>query len=427
MEVDEELPEILRIPRPLQESFFELARREAERVMKEISSIGEPLKRAYERVAPHLKRHDRRVEWRDKVFAVVDGSDTPSIDERIGIKLGLVAACRKLFKGIEQLPGPEGETFVSDALRGSHHESREDFSKKLDLVTTYLERCYAFEALKDEKVDLVIIDGSFWGFRAGCSRVKKLELNWTDPLTHNTFETVQHLINELVKLTTRLMQSGKVFGVVKRVATSSIDGYIAYKAKDPDAAPGLTDRSLLMLMMEVGEVLDLNALIEDEEPYEVFSALSGMVHEWRRKKRKMETGELLEEARRRVETQIYTDLLPKGPEEPENRRTEMAKTVLSTRRVFVRTVPDQPPVCLEFPKGVDADVLDLALSYVLDTANPATGLPIVLDLVDELISLPRGIGREFVEEVEGILLAQGVDVRRMRALFSKINPQKEIE
>jgi hypothetical protein len=41
--------------------------------------------------------------------------------------------------------------------------------------------------------------------------------------------------------------------------------------------------------------------------------------------------------------------------------------------------------------------------------------------------LPRGIGREFVEEVEGILLAAGIDVRRMRAFFSRINPQKEIE
>ncbi len=425
MEAEEGLPDILRIPRPLQESFFELAQREADKVLKEISSIGEPLRRVYETVAPHLGRHSRRVAWNDRVFAVVDGSDTPSIDERIGIKFGLVAACRKHFRGIEQLPG--AEWFVGDALRGSHHESREDFSKVLDLVTTYLERLYAVRALEDSSVDHVVIDGSFWGFRAGCSRVKKLELGWTDPITHRTFENVQQLIDELVRFTRTLLQSGKAFGVVKRVATSSIDGYVAYRANDPNASSGLTDRSLLTLMMEVGEVLDLNALTGDEAPYEVFSALSGMIHEWRRKGMRLEMGKLLAKSWERVGTQIVTDLLPRGPDEPEERKSRIIETVLSTRRVFVRTVPDQPPVCLEFPKGVDAETLDLALSYALDTANPATGLPIALDLVDDLISLPRGIGREFVEEVEGILLTRGIDVRRMRALFSKINPQKEIE
>jgi hypothetical protein len=202
---------------------------------------------------------------------------------------------------------------------------------------------------------------------------------------------------------------------------------VAYKSDNAEVASGLTDRSLLTLMMDVGEVLDLNALFGEEAPHEVFSALSGIVHEKRRRGRKVEMKEAYAESWKRVETQIVTDLLPKGPEESQEKQTRVIDAVLSTRRVFVRTVPDQPPACLEFPKGVDPEVLELALSYTLDTANPATGLPIALDLVDELISLPRGIGREFVEEVEGILLAAGIDVRRMRAFFSRINPQKEIE
>jgi hypothetical protein len=425
VEAEEGVPDILRIPRPLQESFFELARREADRVLREISAISEPLKRAYETVRPHLRKLHKRVEWREKVFAVVDGSDTPSIDERIGIKFGLVAVCRKHFKGIDQLS--DAEWFAGDALRGSNHVSKEDFSKVLDLVTTYLERYYAVKALEDETVDFVVIDGSFWGFRAGCSRVKRLELGWTDPVTHRNFDEAQQLIDELVRLTRTLLQSGRAFGVVKRVATSSIDGYVAYKSDNAEVASGLTDRSLLTLMMDVGEVLDLNALFGDDAPHEVFSALSGIVHEKRRRERRVEIKEAYAESWKRVETQIVTDLLPKGPEESQEKQARVIDAVLSTRRVFVRTVPDQPPACLEFPKGVDPEVLELALSYALDTANPATGLPIALDLVDELISLPRGIGREFVEEVEGILLAAGIDVRRMRAFFSRINPQKEIE
>jgi broad specificity phosphatase PhoE len=61
VEAEEGVPDILRIPRPLQESFFELARREADRVLREISAISEPLKRAYETVRPHLRKLHKRV------------------------------------------------------------------------------------------------------------------------------------------------------------------------------------------------------------------------------------------------------------------------------------------------------------------------------------------------------------------------------
>ncbi|MEM0376140.1 MAG: hypothetical protein QXP43_07575, partial [Nitrososphaerota archaeon] len=78
MEAEEEIPEILRIPRPLQEAYFELAKKEAERILSELSVISEPIRRAFELLVPLLRsRADgaERPEWRDKVFAVVDGSD----------------------------------------------------------------------------------------------------------------------------------------------------------------------------------------------------------------------------------------------------------------------------------------------------------------------------------------------------------------
>lgn len=428
MEAEEEIPEILRIPRPLQEAYFELAKKEAERILSELSVVSEPIRRAFELLVPLLRsRADgaERPEWRDKVFAVVDGSDTPSIDERIGLRLGLVAACRKDFRGIEQIPG--AEWFVGDVLRGTHHTSREDFAKTLDLVTTYLERLYAVKALEDKRVDYVVIDGSFWGFRAGCSRVKHLELNWTDPVTQKTFRETHQLIDELVRMTEKLLQSGRAFGVVKRVATSAIDGYVAHRTGNAELTTGLTDRSILTLAMEVGQVLDMSELLGPENPPEVLSALSGMIHERRRRGKEVNVNELYKESWRRVSNQIVTDLLHRGTDEPEERKARILETVLSTKRVFLRTVPDQPPVCIEFPKGVDAETVELAVTYAFETANPATGLPLALDLVDELISLPRGIGREFVEEVEGILLSRGLDLSRMRAVFSKINPQKEFE
>jgi len=71
------------------------------------------------------------------------------------------------------------------------------------------------------------------------------------------------------------------------------------------------------------------------------------------------------------------------------------------------------------------ELRNLILSYVLSTASPGTGLPIPLDLVDELVSLPRGLGREFVNEIEAELLRKGFSKESLIAIFARYNPQKD--
>jgi len=41
------------------------------------------------------------------------------------------------------------------------------------------------------------------------------------------------------------------------------------------------------------------------------------------------------------------------------------------------------------------------------------------------VSLPRGLGREFVNEIEAELLRRGFSRQSLAALFARYNPQKD--
>ena len=60
------------------------------------------------------------------------------------------------------------------------------------------------------------------------------------------------------------------------------------------------------------------------------------------------------------------------------------------------------------------------------TLLAATGLPFPLDLVDENVSLPENLTREFVEEVEALLIKdKELNKISLQNHFLSINPQKE--
>ncbi len=60
--------------------------------------------------------------------------------------------------------------------------------------------------------------------------------------------------------------------------------------------------------------------------------------------------------------------------------------------------------------------------------NPATGLPWPLDLVDMNARLPHGFNKEFVEEIEAILIRDAtVPKDALLDYFTHLNPQKEEE
>lgn len=418
----EEVPDFLKIPKPLQQKFFAVAEEEYRRILSRIEAMDDVLKWFRQELARGIRAVVKNDSWRSMKIAFVDGSDTPAIDDRIGVRYGLYAVAFKVFKGIDSVEN--GEAYIGDRLVGEPGEPKEKFLKKLDLITTYYERVTALNLLRTDnyelKPDLVIIDGSFFGYRTGCSAVKRDELEWEDPLTKKRFHYFYELIVEISRLTEEILKTGRAIGVIKRVPTAAIDGYLRYK-HGSDAGINLSDRALLSLFLKTGEVFDYQQYLEPHLWYDTFSWYSSTARD--RKMRGKDAEAILKEAERRIKIQIKSDLNPPNKKEDEH----IIRLVRGTRRFFIRTTEEQPPVCVEIPEDFDDNLLQPLISYLVDTANPATGLPLGLDLVDDLVSLPRGIGKEFIDEIEARLLMHGIPRHKLMALFSRFNPQKEIE
>lgn len=420
-----EIPDILKIPKPLQEKFFAAAEEEVNQLLKRLRGVDKFLNFLRSELSRGIEVVEPRRGWRDMVIGVVDGSDSPAIDQRIGVRYGLYAAAYKLFRGFE--PIENRETYVGDRLAEHSSELRESFSKVLDLATVYLERSLASQLIKSEdpKVDLLLIDGSFLGYRVGCSMIKEDPLDWWEPITGKYFRTVLDLIETVNTLTEQIAESGRAVGIIKRVPTMAIDGYLRYRY-GADRALNLSDRSILTLIMKTGEKFSYSSYLQGLR-YEALSWYKNVEKEkgFRDKTR----DKILEEAERRVKVQFLTDLTDysrgsgKKPEQYEH--VGVIKLSRRLQRFFLRTREDLPPICIEVPDTVLKNLLDNVFSYCLETSSAATGLPLCLDLVDDLVSLPRGLGRDFIGEIEAGLLRHGVDEKKMLALFGRFNPQKD--
>lgn len=425
MESDE-VPDILKIPKPLQEKYFSVVEEEISKLLKRFSSMDMLLRHLRERLEHGISLVEPRQKWRDYLIAVVDGSDSPAIDQRIGVLYGLYAAAYKLFRGFE--PVEDGERYLGDRVSDQTQGQRDILAKILDLATTYIERALAHKLLTstDPKVDLLLIDGSFLGYRAGCSMVKEEALEWREPITNKYFDKVYDLIEAINSLTVQIAESGRAVGIIKRVPTAAISGYMYYKY-GRDQAPDLSDRSILTLVMRRGELFSYASYLKGLR-YEALSWYKTVVRE--RGFKGKTPDEVLREAERRFTVQLVADLTDYSRVSRRNNFEKYAdkpivKLAGQLRRYFLRTREDLPPICIEVPERVPQDLFENVLSYCMETSSPATGLPLSLDLIDDLVSLPRGLGRDFIGEIEAGLLRHGVDKEKLLALFSRFNPQKE--
>ncbi|RLE62347.1 MAG: hypothetical protein DRJ47_10830, partial [Thermoprotei archaeon] len=86
--------------------------------------------------------------------------------------------------------------------------------------------------------------------------------------------------------------------------------------------------------------------------------------------------------------------------------------------------PTAPPFEIEVLKGTDVEEF---ARYFMELHNPASGLPLPLDLVDGAVLLPRGSTTAFTREVEARLIAdRGIpDKQAISDYFTYLNPQKE--
>ena len=96
---------------------------------------------------------------------------------------------------------------------------------------------------------------------------------------------------------------------------------------------------------------------------------------------------------------------------------------IETSRYYIRCNNNVLPFCFETSPEIDVQPI---LSYFKTNYNPATGLPFPIDLIDQNITIPQGLTREFMQEIEALLIKdkkmKGIDISNY---FMSINPQKE--
>lgn len=386
------------LPKPMQEQFFNLADTETKKTKKRLLSDTNKLKQ----ISSQIKLHKTPVSesWKNWSIACVDGSDSPVINQTLGSRYGLYGACIMMFKGDQFLPN--SEEYKSGKLVLDQIGSSDDFQKILRLIMIYNERKLAVSKLNE--VDLMIIDGSFFGWRVGCSTIKHLLL------PYENITNVSQLIDELGKLSKILLESKKVIAVVKRVSTGAINGWIKFKGWD-NLCVNQNDKMILSSIMPNNTFFSYSDFFQSKHEdrkklnFNFYSLLNN--HSFTKQKI---SDNLIWAAQRSFE-QVRKDVNP-----------DIADSVFSTDRYYVKS-SQYPPCCIEVPQNFE-NISDL-LSYVVSNTNPGTGLPFPIDLTDSNVTIPSGLTQEFVEEVEAQLLKDNtLDLSDISNHFSRLNPQK---
>ncbi|MEM3606634.1 MAG: hypothetical protein QXE30_03190, partial [Candidatus Bathyarchaeia archaeon] len=260
---------------------------------------------------------------------------------------------------------------------------------------TCAERKMSLEAL--DKCDLLILDGSFYGFIDGAYLIKRSGL-------FSDYE--EQILKETFEATEILRKSCKTIGVIKRSHTRVIGGYLALKDKN-NPFTTIIDKLILSMFMPENSYFNYQELIGDKlvQIYTRLATLASMG--WSEE-------DLMKEAEKRTFLPFeYLDLSKEGFKE--------------MRRIQVRFRKDLPPCEIEYPSSLSLNKL-LNFLGEKNFFNEATNLPIALDLIDSMVGLSTKFTEEFVSEVEGRVLKEIVkkhgNKEIVKMFFTLLNPQK---
>ncbi|MCS7132960.1 MAG: DNA double-strand break repair nuclease NurA [Aigarchaeota archaeon] len=415
-----------KLPTKLQGEFFELAAAAALKISKMLREEGSKLGKLKGllifRKIPVETGEGLRV-------GVVDGSSSPRLSERLGFRIGVYAASYMVFDDDEVISDDDDESMEAGYIMSPQTGSSLHTKKILSLLCTLLERDLALKCMERYDVDLMLIDGSFYGFRTRCSEIK--EKRFSDlgiegvEFRGRRMERGIDLIKDIYDKTVALKHSGKAIGVIKRIRTTAIDGWILSRSWSLENTLNRNDRAILRALMKTGEYFDYADLLEGGWGYLHFSSLRGWFNYVLKVIRDLPEGKKLEKALEYVDKKLYlqivTDLCPEGC--PREFADEAFREVIGAKRIYARFSPYAPPTCIELGDEVD---VGWSLSCLGGITNPVTGLPFPLDLVDENISIDRRLASEFADEVESRLLqTPELDADDVYGEFESINPQKE--
>jgi hypothetical protein len=390
-------PDWVKIPAKMQNQFFELAEKQTKEIKAKLLRDKAKLESLSKILA--FSRIVEDDEWKNWRIAVVDGSDSPVMSERIGGRFGTYGATYHIFQGLDLVDEEYYSGDYSDYQIGDPDASM----KMLQVLTATLERQTAIDCL-DKNVDLILIDGSFFGFRPNCRKIHNTELR------KGFLKTGSDLVKYVRDLSLKLLNSGKVVGIIKRVQSSAIDGWTIYRSGNRDLQLYRNDKEILASLLKEGQWFSYETAFENPALFIYYSRLALAYQRYaREKERSIES--IFKASRGEVDRNIKRDLLC----EPDQ--------ILITARHYVRCAYPAPPFCFETP--FDFDLAPL-LAFFKASCNKATGLPIQLDLTDQDITIPAGFTREFVEEIEARLTKDSeLDMYEIENHFGSLNPQKQ--
>jgi hypothetical protein len=391
-------PDWLKLPARLQHQFFEHATAEAERTKKVLLEQKKKLEEIGKLLSfkPILEDNS----WKDWRIAVVDGSESPVMSEKIGGRFGTYSAGYHIFQGMELVEEEYFSGYMADDQIGNSEASQ----KVLGLLTTELEREAALKCL-GEDVDLIMIDGPFFGFRPRCRIVAQKEIAM--PKLRNGSD----LVKQLVKMSQTLLDSGKVVGIVKRIETAAIDGWIILRTGNRNLALSRNDKDILSSFMKQGESFSYEEHFGSHDVFNYLSRLAWAFGRFYTTESGRSIASIYQACKGDVERNIKRDLNCDPSE------------ILTTTRHFARCSYPASPFAIETKLGMKTEPL---LAFCQATCNKATGLPLALDLIDQDVGIPRGFTREFVEEIEATLARDpDLDKFELETRFSSLNPQKK--
>jgi hypothetical protein len=390
-------PDWVKIPAKMQNQFFELAEKQTKEIKAKLLRDKAKLESLSKILSfSQIMEND---DWKNWRIAVVDGSDSPVMSERIGGRFGTYGSTYHIFQGLDLVDEEYYSGDYSDYQIGDPEASM----KMLQVLTAMLERQTAIDCLNKD-VDLIIVDGSFFGFRPNCRKIHNTKLR------KGFYETGLDIVKYVRDLSLKLLESGKAIGIIKRVQSSALDGWTIHRSGNQDLQLYRNDKEILASLLKEGDYFSYETAFQDPALFIYYSRLALSYQRYASKgERSMES--IFKASKGEVDRNIKRDLLC----EPEQ--------ILRTARHYVRCAYPAPPFCFETPLNFNLAPL---LSFFKASCNKATGLPIQLDLTDQDITIPAGFTREFVEEIEARLTKdRELDMYEIENHFGSLNPQKQ--
>ncbi len=391
------------LPVDLQHQFFIHAEEESKKCKQRLLAQAEKLKAL--RKDLHFEDIPEDDEWRKWKIASVDGSFSPATSERLGARYGVCCAGYMVFRDGDLV----NEYYRSGELMQEQVGDPDLTATILSLLSTRLERELALQCIEKEKADLVLVDGAFFGYRAKLSQVRSTKIDVDE------YKTVGRLADFVTDCSLDVMNSGKAVAVVKRVRTNALDGWLISKNKDAQQCIQRNDRAILASIMPPETYFAYEWLLGSPTAFNFYTTL-------RTAYEKMGGSKDLAYAEQRAKEIVENDVLRSLNTQKVNPRYT-AEDIYKTARYYMRCSNAAPPFCFETLQNIDVKPI---LAYFAASYNPATGLPFPMDLIDQNVSLPTEFTREFVEEVEALLIHDPeIEKFDLSNYFQSINPQKE--